>query len=106
MSLSSLSQIAGCVLAAKLTENPNVSVALLEAGNAHFDDPVICECCTNPPSRLRTLTSHRTVEPMGWMKAVFNPEYDWAFRTKPQSKAQNTVSTPDGKPDPSFYWSR
>ncbi|KAH9944955.1 GMC oxidoreductase [Epithele typhae] len=79
--------LAGCVLAARLTENPGVTVALLEAGNAHFDDPLV-------------------TDPMGWMKQVFNPEYDWVFRTKPQTRTQNNLTTPDGKPDPSFYWSR
>ena len=43
---------------------------------------------------------------MGWMKQVFDPEYDWVFRTKAQSNVKNGVTTPDGKPDPSFYWSR
>ena len=43
---------------------------------------------------------------MGWMKQVFNPEYDWVFRTKAQANVKNVGTTPDGKPDPSFYWSR
>ncbi|RDX42762.1 GMC oxidoreductase [Lentinus brumalis] len=79
--------LAGCVLAARLTENPGVSVAVLEAGKAHLNDPLV------------------TV-PDGWMRQAYNPEYDWVFRTKPQARIQNGITTPDGKPDPSFYWSR
>ncbi|KAI0788170.1 GMC oxidoreductase [Fomes fomentarius] len=78
--------VAGCVLASRLSENPSVSVALLEAGGAHFNDPLI-------------------LTPDGWMKQVWDSNYDWAFRTTPQSKVQSTT-TPDGKPDPSFHWSR
>ncbi len=37
-------QLAGCVLAARLTENPGVSVAVLEAGKAHLNDPLVSEC--------------------------------------------------------------
>ncbi|KAI0695502.1 GMC oxidoreductase [Cerioporus squamosus] len=79
--------VAGCVLASRLSENPSVSVALLEAGNAHFDDPLI------------------TV-PDGWMKQMFNPEYDWMFRTTPQKHAKNGLTTPDGLQHESFFWTR
>ncbi|TFK79184.1 GMC oxidoreductase [Polyporus arcularius HHB13444] len=79
--------VAGCVLASRLSENPGVTVALLEAGNAHFDDPLI------------------TV-PDGWMKQMFNPEYDWVFRTTPQKYAKNGVTTPDGLQHESFFWTR
>ncbi|KAI0695505.1 GMC oxidoreductase [Cerioporus squamosus] len=79
--------LAGCVLAARLSENPGVSVAVLEAGKAHINDPLVSV-------------------PDGWMRQAYNPEYDWIFRTKPQSRIQNGITTPDAKPDPSFYWSR
>lgn len=32
---------AGLVLGARLTEDPNVSVGILEAGSSHLDDPKI-----------------------------------------------------------------
>ncbi|KAI0761853.1 GMC oxidoreductase [Trametes elegans] len=79
--------LAGCVLASRLSENLNVTVALLEAGKAHFNDSLIPEVD-------------------GWMQLLLNPEYDWVFRTTPQQKAVNSVTTPDGNPTPSFYWSR
>ena len=43
---------------------------------------------------------------MGWRRQMFNPEYDWIFRTKPQEKVKNGGATPSPIPDPSFYWSR
>ena len=36
-------QVAGCVLAARLSESEDVSVALLEAGNSHLDDALVCK---------------------------------------------------------------
>ncbi|KAH9849915.1 GMC oxidoreductase [Lenzites betulinus] len=79
--------LSGCVLASRLSENPNVTVALLEAGKAYINDPLV-----------------EKVD--GWMEVMLNPEYDWLFRTTPQAGITNSVTTPDGKPTPSFYWSR
>ncbi|KAH9947119.1 GMC oxidoreductase [Amylocystis lapponica] len=56
---------AGLVLANRLTENPQVSVVVLEAGKANFDDPLI-------------------TTPHGWLGQLNNPDYDWAFSTVPQ----------------------
>ena len=43
--------------------------------------------------------------PDGWMKQVYDPKYDWSFRTTPQARALSTT-TPDGTAEESFYWAR
>ena len=56
---------AGLVVAARLSENPDVTVGVLEAGKERLDDPLI-----NTPAAF---------------PQMFNdPQYDWCFRTKPQ----------------------
>ncbi|KAF8804963.1 alcohol oxidase [Phlegmacium glaucopus] len=57
---------AGLCLAARLTEDPNISVLVLEAGQSHLADPTI-----NIPGHL------------GYH--INKPEYDWAFPTVPQA---------------------
>ncbi|KZT05785.1 GMC oxidoreductase [Laetiporus sulphureus 93-53] len=59
---------AGLALANRLSENPRVSIAVLEAGKAHIDDPLI-------------------TKPDGWLEQFMNPEYDWAFPVVPQTHA-------------------
>jgi choline dehydrogenase len=55
---------AGCVVAARLTEQSNVSVLLLEAGG---DD------------------SHYTLRmPVAFLKAVINPAFNWGYMTEPE----------------------
>lgn len=56
---------AGLTLAARLTENPAVSVAVIEAGEDRSDDPLV---------NIWGLTSGM----------LGNPLYDWIFRTTPQ----------------------
>ncbi|CAL1705809.1 unnamed protein product [Somion occarium] len=56
---------AGLVLANRLSENPDVSVIVLEAGNAHVDDPII-------------------LSPTGWVPQLFNSEYEWGLQSTPQ----------------------
>ncbi|TCD61101.1 hypothetical protein EIP91_009038 [Steccherinum ochraceum] len=55
----------GLVVAARLTENPNVTVGVLEAGKYHENDPLV-----NVPGMMA--------------RAMHNSEYDWDFRTVPQ----------------------
>lgn len=53
---------AGCVLAARLTENPNVTVCLIEAGPAD----------RHPLIHL----------PVGWIKLMTNPKLNWMYEAK------------------------
>ena len=54
---------AGCVLANRLSEDPNVSVVLLEAGG-------------NSDTLLVNM-------PVGSVKLMGNPDYDWMYLTEP-----------------------
>lgn len=56
---------AGLVVAARLSENPDVTVGVLEAGKERLDDPLI-----NTPAAFPQMFN--------------NPQYDWCFRTEPQ----------------------
>jgi len=62
---------AGCVLAARLSEDPSVSVALLEAGPPD-DDPAI-----HVPAMVG--------------KAIGNPRNGWGYTTTPQTHVDNRV---------------
>ena len=56
---------AGLVVAARLTENPDVTVGVLEAGTSKLGDMLI-DC------------------PAMFMQLYNKPEYDWAFKSVPQ----------------------
>ena len=56
---------AGLVVAARLTENPDVTVGVLEAGKHRLGDPKI-DC------------------PALFLQMFNDKEYDWAFMTEPQ----------------------
>ncbi|KAK4212468.1 hypothetical protein QBC37DRAFT_193569 [Rhypophila decipiens] len=56
---------AGLVVAARLTEDPNTSVLVVEAGTEHTNDP-----------RIRT--------PGFWLSVLGSPDFDWAYKTVPQ----------------------
>lgn len=57
--------LAGLVVAARLTEDPNISVLVLEAGEDHTTDP-----------RIRT--------PASWPSLLGSDDFDWNYRTVPQ----------------------
>ncbi|RDW59103.1 alcohol oxidase-3 [Coleophoma crateriformis] len=70
---------AGLAVAARLTEDPNVSVAVLEAGENRLNDPKI-----DVPAMFTTLYN--------------DSKYDWNFKTVPQSALHNrTIDQPRGK---------
>ncbi|KAH9053670.1 alcohol oxidase [Lactarius vividus] len=68
---------AGLVVAVRLSEDPSVSVLVLEAGSPNLNDPAI-------------LTTARFGSHFG------NPQYDWGFTTVPQTNANGKIA----------YWGR
>ncbi|KAJ7199539.1 alcohol oxidase [Mycena rebaudengoi] len=72
-------QTAGLALATRLTENPSVSVLVLEAGPANLDDPNI-------------------LTPAKFASHFNDPQYDWAFNTVGQEHAGGrSIFFPRGK---------
>ncbi|EED77894.1 hypothetical GMC oxidoreductase [Postia placenta Mad-698-R] len=63
-------QTAGLVLANRLSENSSVTVVVLEAGKAHFEDPLVDKID-------------------GWLQQMMKPDYDWEFFTVPQPHAHD-----------------
>lgn len=69
---------AGCVLAARLSEDPSVSVVLLEAGGEHD----------------RFLVNM----PLGYGKIIYSPEFSWDMHTEPEPDSGNrTFYLPRGR---------
>lgn len=69
---------AGCVMANRLSENPNHRVLLLEAGNKD----------TNPWIHV----------PIGYFKIMHNPKTDWCYMTEPDPGINNRqLQWPRGK---------
>ena len=56
---------AGCVLSARLTENPNITLCAIEAGGRD----------RNPWIHI----------PMGFGKLILNPKVNWGYQTEPES---------------------
>lgn len=56
---------ASLVLAARLSEDPNVRVGVIEAGLSRLGDP-------------------KVDTPTGMAMTLKDPEYDWCFQTSPQ----------------------
>ncbi len=69
---------AGCVLANRLTADPNVTVLLLEAGGSDRH-PLISA-------------------PAGFFKTINHPRFNWCFQTEPSSHVNGrTIAFPRGK---------
>ena len=56
---------AGLAIAARLSENPDVTVGVLEAGKSRLDDPLVDT-------------------PAMFLQLLGNPEYDYRFKSEPQ----------------------
>ena len=70
---------AGLTIAARLTENPDIHVGVLEAGKNKLNDALV-DC------------------PGAFLHMFNNPEYDWAFMTEPQKHNKGkTHHIPRGK---------
>ncbi|KAJ8502004.1 hypothetical protein ONZ45_g11940 [Pleurotus djamor] len=70
---------AGLVLASRLSEDPHVTVGVLEAGANMSDDPLVASAG-------------------GWLATVYSPAYSWGFETSPQVHANDKVfNLPRGK---------
>ena len=69
---------AGCVVAARLSQDPSVSVVLVEAGGRDL----------NPWIHV----------PVGYFKTMHNPSVDWCFRTEPDAGLNGrSIRWPRGK---------
>ncbi len=79
---------AGCVLAARLSEDPGCKVVLLEAGG---DDRLL----RNPRQFLSNLMIH---VPIGYARTLKDPKVNWLYRTEPDPGSKNRVHLwPRGK---------
>jgi choline dehydrogenase-like flavoprotein len=56
---------AGLVVAARLTEDPNITVGVLEAGKCQLGNPLVDT-------------------PAAYLNMLNDEDYDWAFMTEPQ----------------------
>ncbi|KAI9455778.1 GMC oxidoreductase [Lactarius psammicola] len=76
---------AGLVVASRLSEDPSVTVLVLEAGRANLN-----EALSHSPSPIHVAMSGT------FGKNFFNPDYEWGFMTVPQKHSNDTP----------FYWPR
>ncbi len=79
---------AGCVLAARLTEDPTINVVLIEAGG---DDRPL----HNPRQLLSNVMIH---VPVGYASTLKDPKVNWLFHTEPDPSVGDRVHVwPRGK---------
>ena len=70
---------AGLVIAARLSEDRNKSVLVVEAGGAHFDDPMVGEYSPTHPIQSGLIAFPDL--PASYAKFFGHKEYDWGFTT-------------------------
>lgn len=68
---------AGCAIAARLTENPDVTVGIVEAGKYRIGDPLVDT-------------------PTAFFQMFENSEYDWCMYTAPQASLHMGPSRSQG----------
>ena len=78
------------MVAARLSEDPNVTVVVLEAGPANLDDPLISTCLI-PDHIYRDVYLRSSAVPAQFGKHFGHHKYDWDFTTVPQKSANNAV---------------
>jgi choline dehydrogenase-like flavoprotein len=70
---------AGLAVAARLSENPDVTVGVIEAGKYRIGDPQV-DC------------------PAAFLGMFEDPEYDWCLYSEPQVSRYTALSPPDPIP--------
>jgi len=80
---------AGLTLAARLTEDPKITVGVIEAGQNRLADPNILIPGCKMPEIHRVFGLTTTVD----FNALGHPDYDWAFKTTAQVGFNSSIST-------------
>lgn len=74
-------QTAGLTLAARLTDDQDTDVLVIEAGQANLDDPALCMSPHLPHVWKSLLTLVYPVRPASFGSHLGNPLYAWGHKT-------------------------